>query len=365
MSSALNSKKTVVISTVVFIFSLMSIESFAGKDWELVSQLPTKRLDFTTAVVDDKIYLIGGSLYEDAKLGKRIPGPFGLSIVEMYDPERNRWQRIANMPTPRTGAKAAVVNDTIYVFGGFSGKNNNRANMKFPVVVDAYDTQTDTWARKQNMPTPWLNFGIGTVAGKIYLIGGLNIDERTDSVEIYDPAANTWAKGPKMPTRRDPGGTVVVNNRIYVIGGYGWPMDFRGGPYLATIEEYNPITHQWQQKNDMLDIKLDFSPVVIRNEIYLIGGFIWEDALPENLATVDVYNPQTQAWHNIPELPTPINPSGTAAVNGKIYVFGGYEEDWEYSTDVLVYDTGFRSVEAVGKLPVRWGALKMEPQSQP
>lgn len=77
MSSALNSKKTIVISAIVFILSLMPIESFAGKDWEVVSQLPTKRLDFTTIVVDDKIYLIGGSLYEDAKLGRRIPGPFG------------------------------------------------------------------------------------------------------------------------------------------------------------------------------------------------------------------------------------------------------------------------------------------------
>ena len=147
------------------------------------------------------------------------------------------------MPMPRANAKVVVVNDTIYVFGGYSGKDNHRANMKFPVVVDAYDPETDTWSRKQDMPTPWLNFGIGAVAGKIYLIGGLNI--------------------------------------------------------------------------------------------------------------------------NIPELPTPFSTSGTAVVNGKIYVFGGYGEDWDYSTDVLVYDTGFRAVTVPGKLSTRWGALKMEHQSQP
>ena len=83
MSSALNSKKTIVISAVVFVLSLMPIESFAGKDWELITQLPSKRLGFVTVVVDDEIYLIGGSLFEDIKPGKRMPGPFGLSVVEL------------------------------------------------------------------------------------------------------------------------------------------------------------------------------------------------------------------------------------------------------------------------------------------
>ena len=30
------------------------------------------------------------------------------------------------------------------------------------------------------------------------------------------------------------------------------------------------------------------------------------------------------------------------------------------STDVLVYDTGFRAIEATGKMLTRWGELKAE-----
>ena len=56
---------------------------------------------------------------------------------------------------------------------------------------------------------------------------------------------------------------------------------------------------------------------------------------------------------------------GVAAVNGKIYIFGGKTEDWELSPIVEVFDTGFRNVEARGKLPTRWGELKAEYQNPP
>ena len=86
MSSAFNSKKTIVIGAVVLLLLLMQqIQSFAAQDWEPISQLPTKRWEFSTAVVEDKIYLIGGSLFENHA------GPFGLSTVEVYDAQTNTW----------------------------------------------------------------------------------------------------------------------------------------------------------------------------------------------------------------------------------------------------------------------------------
>ena len=57
-------------------------------------------------------------------------------------------------------------------------------------------------------------------------------------------------------------------------------------------------------------------------------------------------------------------PFSIAAVNGKIYVFGGYDKDWELSPIVEVFDTGFRKVHARGKLPTRWGQLKAEYHGQ-
>ena len=370
MSRMFNSKKTIVISVVVFILSFMQMESFPQNNWERITEIPTKRNGFATAVVDNEIYLIGGTLFENLKWkpGKIRKGPYGLSTVEVYDPQTNTWQRVADMPTLRHGAKAAVVNGIIYVFGGYNGKDNQGVNRRFLDIVEAYDPQTDTWVRKQDMPVSRFNFELGVAAGRVYLIGGSTgrgqgHEQRTDRVDIYDPATDTWMAGRKMPTRRDPIGVEVVSNRIYVIGGYGWPqIPNNPGPFLTSIEEYNPITNQWRKKNDMLALRTSFGTVVAKDDIYIIGGV---DEFHKYLATVGVYHPQTQAWSDIPAMSTPLLPYGAAAVNGKIYVFGGYDgESGEFSPDIMVYDTGFRAVEAVGKLPVRWGALKAESQRQ-
>ena len=97
--------------------------------------------------------------------------------------------------------------------------------------------------------------------------------------------------------------------------------------------------------------------------IYLIGGFIWQGRVPQYLATVDTYIPETEEWNSIPPMPTPILPFGAAVVNGNIYVFGGVGENNEHFASVYVFGTGFHAVTANGKLPIRWGALKAERQN--
>ena len=239
--------------------------------------------------------------------------------------------------------------------------------------VEAYDSRTDTWTEKKEMPISRFYFGLGVVAGKVYLIGGTaglgeGQEQRMDRVDIYDPATDTWTKGPKMPTRRNPGGVAVVSTRIYAIGGEGWPLPQAWGAdqFLGSIEEYDPINRQWEKKKDMLAPKNWFSSVVVEGAIYLIGGYTREGGLQE-VATVNVYHPRTETWREISALPNPLGAFDAAAVNGKIYVLGSLSTDAgvRFSTDVLVYDTGFRAVEATSKMLTRWSELKAELQNQP
>lgn len=44
-----------------------------------------------------------------------------LNIVEKYDPEKNKWQRVAPMCARRLGVAVAVVNDMLYAVGGSDG----------------------------------------------------------------------------------------------------------------------------------------------------------------------------------------------------------------------------------------------------
>ena len=360
----LRSRHFGLLTMVLFV---LTVSDATGEKWQIVSELPIQRRGFATAVVDGKIYLIGGTPFQNRR------GPYGLPTVEVYDPKTNSWEQVADMPTPRASAETAVVNGTLYVCGGYNGIDNRLVNLKFLDVVEAYDPQNDTWTRKQGMSVPRKDFGTGVVAGKIYSIGGYihPLDKepeapwRIDLVEAYNPATDTWMKRAKMQRRRDGFGVGVVNNHIYAIGGRGWPQVGPGGPFLKVIEEYNPKINRWERKNEMPDLRLSFSTVVLDDMIYLIGGFIWQGRVPQYLATVDTYNPETEEWNSIPPMPTPILPFGAAVVNGNIYVFGGVGENKANFTSVMVFGTGFRAVTAVEKLPTRWGTLKMKYQNQP
>jgi len=101
MSRVSHAKTTIVIGVAVFILLLMQITSFAGAEWERLTQLPTEREGFATAVVENKVYLIGGTLFKNVKRDKAILGPYGISTVEMYNTQTRHVAascRYANAP---------------------------------------------------------------------------------------------------------------------------------------------------------------------------------------------------------------------------------------------------------------------------
>ena len=99
-------------------------------------------------------------------------GPF-LSTVEEYDPVKDKWTKMADMPTPRAMLSTSVVNGKIYAFGG---TNQKLGVNDFPTLptVEEYDPAKDKWTKKGDMPIARGGCSAGVVSGKIYLIGGGN-----------------------------------------------------------------------------------------------------------------------------------------------------------------------------------------------
>jgi len=74
--------------------------------WTRGADMPTVRTDPAAAVVDGRIYIIGGSSVDGST-----------SAVEAYDPMTDTWTTRADMPTPRRGLAAAAVDGKIYAIG--------------------------------------------------------------------------------------------------------------------------------------------------------------------------------------------------------------------------------------------------------
>lgn len=139
--------------------------------WTKKADMPTARGRTATGVVSSKVYVIGG-LSTRLKAGEIFRKKFSeLAIVEEYDPIADQWTRKADMLTAREGAATVVANEKIYVLGGWKG---SRYVYLQPLLatVEEYDPKTDTWSRKNDLSFPRTYFSASVVEEKIYLFGG-------------------------------------------------------------------------------------------------------------------------------------------------------------------------------------------------
>jgi N-acetylneuraminic acid mutarotase len=284
-----------------------------GSTWTLKTDMPTARFIAGSAVVDGKIYVVGGAPVSGG----------ATNIVEEYDPAEDTWTRCANMPTSRQGVRAAAVDGIVYAIGGNGGAFND---VEF-ATVEAYDPTTDTWTTKTSMPTARTIMAIVTVDGKIYVIGGAAVPI-SHTVEVYDPATDTWTRKADMPTERWALAADVVDGKIYVFGGARlWQdhIDFMTTATVEVVEVYDPVTDTWTRASDMPRARFCHSASAVDGKIYIIGGTsiaVHPSPPSEGFLIVDVYDPATDTWTTATDLPAGGLQHTASVVDGKIYTFG-------------------------------------------
>lgn len=193
----------------------LSSSDIVEDSWASKAPMQQARGYLGVAVVNGKIYAIGGSTYH----GK---WPVTNGIVgtnEEYDPATDTWSFKKPMPTPRYGFATAVYQNKIYCIGGVTGYSTSTGRL-ITGVNEVYDPATDTWETKAPMPTARWLLQANVVNGKIYLIGGQNGGLSTIVNEVYDPEIDAWTTMAPMPTAAQSHASAVVDNKIYVAGGF-------------------------------------------------------------------------------------------------------------------------------------------------
>jgi N-acetylneuraminic acid mutarotase len=347
----------IILLTSLMLIGLLETTSMSQEagTWTQKADMPTARCIMDSAVVDGKIYVIGGAPVSQG----------AIAVVEEYDPATDTWRTRADMPTARQMETVAAVDGIIYVIGGNEGLPAGDRDLS---VVEAYDPATDTWTRKADMPAARCGPTSAVVNGIIYVIGGMSATpagyqaddvEVLSTVEAYDPATDKWTRKADMPTARYYSAACVVDGRIYVFGGKTeW-----GEVFVSTVEVYDPATDTWTQASDMPGARREHSASVVAGKMYIIGG----DRVPGTPTPliVDVYDPSTDTWTTATRIPYPKWFHTAAVVDGKIYTFGGKPgpapPDPVYST-VYEFDPGLpvviSSVRPARKLLETWGQIK-------
>ena len=238
------------------------------------------------------------------------------------------------MPTAKWMHGAAVVNGKIYVIGGGETQTSDST-----VTVHEYDPATDTWADKAEMPTPRDSLAVSVVNDKIYAIGGFSYTSGSGSgllatVEEYDPATDAWTTKAEMPDKKSNLSSAVVDGKIYVMGGFPSP-----GSASASVLAYDPLTDSWTERASLRAPRGVAARSVFGGSLYL-GGCL-DDKGATAVSTVFEYDPDTDTWQTMDDMPFEGQALSASALDGKVYVMGGspgHLAQRPYSPMVWAYD---------------------------
>jgi len=332
-----------LIATCIAVTPALSSGDLVENSWESKAPMSQARKSLGVAVVNGKIYAIGGSTRSGE--GSALTGG-AIGTNEEYAPATDTWAPKMPMPTHRKSFAIASYEGKIYCIGGFASSGGATE------VNEVYDPIMDTWETKASMPTARAALKANVMEGKIYLMGGYTPDNSafgysiSNLVEVYDPATDTWTTKDPMPTAAANYVSAVVDKKLFIIGGE------------SSVPRSN--------LNQIYDLNADSwsigapSPSGIRygacaagatigvnapKRIYVLGEALslWEGE-PANF--VRVYNPDSDSWTFGTDVPTKRQGFGVAVVNDMIYVIGGYTStyrgdvyDWVYGPQITKYAT--------------------------
>jgi N-acetylneuraminic acid mutarotase len=288
-------------------------------------------------VISEKVALILVLVFLTASLVMAAK-PISAAQVE------NSWKSMKPIPTARTGLGVAVVDEKIYAIGGFNGANGQ---WHFVNTNEVYDPKTDSWTTKRPMPTSRESFGIAVYQNKIYVIGGKTDFSDYSSVnEVYDPLTDTWEKKTSMPSARAYLDASVVDGKIYLIGGkmspnYPWPDSDEN--YV-----YDPTTDSWTTKSQMPSVNQGYATAAIDGKIYIQGGGAFSNPIANNLV-YDARNDTWSQGVPLPKKVYGAAGGLTtgALAPKRIYIVGGYVSE---DTDLTQVYNLQRDIWTVGAL---------------
>jgi len=261
------------------------------------------------------------------------------------------WKRAAPSPFARVESPTAVVQNKLYLFGGFTedlGSSNH---------VDVYDPATNTWTRKGDMPTQLTHLNPAMDGNTIWFAGGFKGKHPgpvTAEVWKYAVETDTWTAGPPLPERRAGGGLVVVKNKVHYFGGYQSDRDTNSGDHFSLLLDGGK---EWQGEADLPDPRGHLSAVELDGKIYALGGDHGHDKTQIDVASCHRFDPATKQWSAIASLPDGRShfESSTFIHQGKIVIVGGRcnssKPPRNVVGDLLQYNPKTNAWETVGALP--------------
>jgi hypothetical protein len=286
--------------------------------------------------VHDRIYMYGGAP-SDGRL-------------YCYDPAQDTWSVLASMLEDHNSIKGLYCRGKLYALAGYDTTYHPKT------ACEAYDIETNTWYYTARLPK--LTMAYEAVVWRdslIYVMGGFDLGNPTDTVWVYNPFRDTWTLASRLLSPCDMGDACIIGDTIYFAGGLNRMTSTRDTCLrIGAINPNSPEQIDWSWGPRLPEARFNGPTIALGGKVYFFGGFLSGSggvSTPRGWA----YDPRAATFDSLPWLPSEI-PYGTARCcfgvardsGGEIYKLAGDDNGDQEGPDRSYYKYTVPRIRDVG-----------------
>jgi N-acetylneuraminic acid mutarotase len=200
------------------------------RTWKEVQPMLKPRAHHSSAVLEDRLYVVGGVRYEMNKM-------LNIETIECYNCATNCWTAAGRTMFPRKQSRLVPYNSTIVEVGGLQAGDAQVDTMTSYHIVGDMIKPTG----EQFVLPKVIQFAQIVVLESIFYI----LWEENKEFIALDAARRTFRRLPSPRYARKHCGAVVAQGRIYMVGGY---IDSKPS---RVVECFDPTSNTWTLEKEL------------------------------------------------------------------------------------------------------------------
>ena len=237
----------------------------------------------------------------------------GIKRTLCYIPSENKWYKLADV--------LSVVKYASQTISSLHSKLFHISGNRSHCPVECYDPSRDTWSALKSNQQRFKRSSVVTFLGLLYVIGGMDEDNnRLSTMQRYNPDTNLWQVMPSLSSPRSSVCAVADGSHLYAIGG----KSDDGSVDIA--ERFDAKEKAWSRIASTLEKRGGAGGAAVNQRVFVFGGCDYYS----DSDFCEVYNPVTDVWNAI-TANTILAPRSrfmsVASFKGKIFVCGEFEQD--------------------------------------
>lgn len=258
------------------------------------------------------------------------------------------WRHLTQLPAKSFNQCVAVMDGFLYVAGG-EDQNDARNQAKHAVsTLSRYDPRFNTWLHLASMRQRRTHFSLAASGGRLFAIGGRNVEGLLATTESYLPSSNAWQmRAPMEVPRCCHSSATLLSGDILVTGGY------INCAYSRSVACYNVDTDAWSEKAPMETPRGWHCSAALGGKVYVVGGSqLGPGGERVDVLSVEVFSPESSGWSRAAPLLLGVSTAGLSPLADKLYLLGGWNEaEKRYKAAVQKYDPATDSWSLAEDLP--------------